>query len=65
MPNEVRYLTVDDVAELLHVKRETVCVYHRHGRLPPPVKVGRRLLWRSDQREALMAGPARRVPVRR
>jgi excisionase family DNA binding protein len=42
------YLTVEDLMEILHVSRGTIYEYKRDGKLPDPITMGKRLLWRSD-----------------
>jgi excisionase family DNA binding protein len=44
----MKYLTKDEVATLLRVSVRTITVYMSQGRLPPPVQLGRKLLWNED-----------------
>jgi predicted site-specific integrase-resolvase len=45
------YRTTQDVAERYHVATGTVLNWSYQGIMPPPTKVGRRLLWRESQLE--------------
>jgi excisionase family DNA binding protein len=47
-------LTVDEVADLLRVSRDTVYAWTGEGRLPKPIRVGRRLVWRAEAIEDLL-----------
>jgi predicted DNA-binding transcriptional regulator AlpA len=41
----LRYLTKDEVAGLLRVSVRTITTYMSQGLLPPPLQLGRKLLW--------------------
>jgi excisionase family DNA binding protein len=43
------YLTSEELAVIFKVKVPTIRRWHREGRLPRPVWVGRNWLWRRDQ----------------
>ncbi|QQE10118.1 helix-turn-helix domain-containing protein [Planctomycetota bacterium] len=44
-----RLLNVDEVAEMLDIDRSTVYRHRRAGRLPLPIKIGKRVLWIGDE----------------
>jgi DNA-binding transcriptional MerR regulator len=39
------YLRLQEVADLLRVTPQTIRRYRRDGLLPPPIRMGRKLLW--------------------
>ena len=45
---ETQLLTVDDIAGLLRVSRNTVHRYILSGTIPPPVRIGGTLRWQED-----------------
>jgi predicted DNA-binding transcriptional regulator AlpA len=51
------FLTVEDLAELFCVRPLTVLAWHRAGRLPKPIKLGKRLAWKQEQVDELKKGP--------
>lgn len=53
---ETTLLTAAAVAKLLSVSTTTVYKMASRGQLPPSVKLGRRVRWRSDDVERLMNG---------
>jgi excisionase family DNA binding protein len=54
------FLTVEDLAEMFYVTKDTIREWKRDGRLPAPLKVGKRLLWRAEQLAEILAGPVKR-----
>jgi excisionase family DNA binding protein len=50
-----RYYDVEEMAEVLHLRPQTILAWKRKGKLPGSVKVGRKLLWPSEQVERLLA----------
>lgn len=54
----MRYITKDQVAELLCVSVRTITVYMNQGLLPTPVRLGRRLLWDEDKLGEFLASKA-------
>lgn len=48
------YLTREEVAGLLRVDRQTVSRWAREQRLPPPLRVGRQMLWRRETLEQFL-----------
>ncbi|AQR67288.1 hypothetical protein BZG29_02135 [Janthinobacterium sp. LM6] len=55
----MKYLTKEEVAEVLHVSVRTVTAYMKLGRLPAASRLGRRLLWREDAIIACIEAAAR------
>jgi predicted DNA-binding transcriptional regulator AlpA len=54
-------LDADDVARLLNVSKRHVAALNSSGRLPRPIKLGRRTVWVADElREWLAAGAPER-----
>lgn len=49
------WLTTAEVAQLLRVSDQTVAAYLRAGKLPQPIRIGRRLLFRATDIEAHLA----------
>src|SRR5947209_3319893 len=45
----VAYLTVEDLMKMFSVTRETIYDYRKAGKLPEPLKIGKRMLWRADK----------------
>ncbi|WP_157521864.1 AlpA family transcriptional regulator [Mitsuaria sp. 7] len=43
---DLEFVTKNELASMLKVTARTVSNYVRKGAIPPPVKVGRRALWR-------------------
>lgn len=60
--NRIRYLTTEEVAEMLRTSRETVRFWRHVGKGPASFKVGRRVLYALDDVEAWIEA-ARREPV--
>jgi len=48
-------LTVRDVALLAHATENTVRLWVKVGKLPPPRRIGRRMLWPRAEIESLFA----------
>jgi excisionase family DNA binding protein len=48
IPRFEKYLTVEDVAALFHLSRNGVRKLMREGKLPRPIRVGKRLLWSPE-----------------
>jgi predicted DNA-binding transcriptional regulator AlpA len=44
----MKYLTKVELATLLRVSVRTITTYLAQGRLPQPLQLGRKLLWRED-----------------
>ena len=67
----MRYITKNQVAELLQVSLRSMTTYMAQGLLPAPVRLGRRLLWDEDklveflQPKPVPAMPAAVRPARR
>jgi excisionase family DNA binding protein len=47
------FLTAAEVAQVVRVSAQTVKSWGRDGKLPAPVKVGRRCLFRADEIDKL------------
>jgi hypothetical protein len=58
------FLTVEDVADLYKIRPVTLLLWNRQNRLPKPLRVGRKLLWRADQLPELMKGPKQKGEVK-
>jgi excisionase family DNA binding protein len=43
------FLTASEVAQVFRVSAQTVKAWGREGKLPAPVKVGRRCLFRAEE----------------
>ena len=55
-------VTREELAVLFRVDRQTISNWVRNKRLPPPVRVGRKLLWRHETVDRFLSaleGPAR------
>ena len=55
-------VTREELAVLFRVDRQTISNWVKRKRLPPPLRVGRKLLWRNETLErflSTMEGPAR------
>ena len=50
----MRYITKEQVAELLRVSVRTITSYMNQGLLPTPVRLGRKLLWDEDKLVAFL-----------
>jgi excisionase family DNA binding protein len=48
-------LTVEDICSHFRVSRSTAVLWARQGKLPPPRRIGRRMLWDRDRILALLA----------
>jgi excisionase family DNA binding protein len=48
------WLTVEELAELMHTSPGTVHYWRHQGKAPPALKAGRRLLFRRDDVDAWM-----------
>jgi excisionase family DNA binding protein len=57
MPDDVKVLTVDEVAQLLRVHRNTVYDCVNDGTIPA-LRLGRRIVVPRERLEALIAGAA-------
>lgn len=44
----MKMLSDKDVAELCHVKKTTIRTWAKKGKFPPPLRIGKKLLWPSD-----------------
>jgi hypothetical protein len=49
-----RLLDRGDLARLFHVTRETIRIWERKGKLPEPLVVGLKPLWRAETIAALL-----------
>jgi excisionase family DNA binding protein len=49
-------LTVGEVADLLRVSKDTAYAWTGEGKLPKPIRIGRRLLWRAADIDDLLRG---------
>lgn len=48
--NAKPFLTQRDLSELFNVKPASITNWWRAGHIPPPIRIGRRLLrWRTDE----------------
>lgn len=67
----MRYITKNELADLLRVSVRTITTYMSQGLLPQPTQLGRKLLWSEDvvaqllqprvaPRNTPAAGPVRR-----
>lgn len=55
----MKYLTKNEVAALLRVSVRTVTTYMSHNLLPPPLKLGRKLLWDESALISFLDMPSR------
>ena len=55
-PNPVQSVTTADLCAILRVTRETIRRMELDGRLPPPVRIGRKKVWPSEAVAALLLG---------
>jgi len=53
-----RLLNVDDICQLTGTARNTVRAWFKCGKLPPPVRIGRRYYWRPEQIRDLIGARA-------
>jgi predicted DNA-binding transcriptional regulator AlpA len=55
--DETEFLTIEDVAKLIHTSPATIHYWRSTNseKSPPAIKVGRRLLWRRADVEAWLA----------
>lgn len=51
-------LAAEDVAQLLNVSKRHVAALNSSGRLPRPIKLGRRTLWVADELSKWLAAGA-------
>ena len=56
MANESGYLTVDETAKMLHVSHLTLRKHVNEGKLPRPIRVGRRLLFPVNELHKSLSG---------
>lgn len=58
--NPVQSLTTADLCSILRVSRETIARMERDGRLPPPIRIGRKKVWLNDAVSAILLASAQR-----
>lgn len=51
-----RMINTQDLARVFNVSRPTITAWTREGRIPPPIKIGNKLLWRRDVLVGLLGG---------
>ena len=57
-PNPVQSVTTADLCAILRVTRETIRRMEIDGRLPPPVRIGRKKVWPTEVVAKLLLGTA-------
>ncbi len=53
-PNPVQSCTTADLCAILRVTRETILRMEKDGRLPAPVRIGRKKVWPTEAVAALL-----------
>jgi excisionase family DNA binding protein len=53
-PGRPSLLTVAELADLLRISIDTVYSWAAEGKLPKPIRIGRRLLWRAEDIDDLL-----------
>jgi excisionase family DNA binding protein len=56
MANDSGYLTVSEACEMLHVSHPTLRKHVNEGKLPRPIRVGRRLLFPVNELHKSLSG---------
>lgn len=60
--SEDRLLNREEVASLLQVTTRTIYNYENTGVIPPPLKVGRRHLWKASALLAYLEARSEKAP---
>jgi predicted DNA-binding transcriptional regulator AlpA len=59
-----RMLTIDDLCEIFQVTPVTIARWVKQGALPPPVRIGRRIVrWREHDLAAFVAAMPQATPA--